>query len=509
MNTLAKILFLWGSALLLSSAKNLPTKEEIDAVRAQVKERCADEMAALQRGEKTASGFADSCRAFALADENPACRFLLFRAAFRVYLRARAYEQAVDTLRAMKENFGNEFLIPAKDWIRPYEGTLSKEEHSDAVKKLLACLHAQIPQPEKDAAKPTTRTDKKLLVLPNNPKDGVIPVNFPVNFKGRIRSFLGYELGTIIKLPANPTLDKHGNIILTEKLKKPFCDCSDVELRYSSINHALYSIRAFTPLQKKEMSDEEVTSELNGIAEKLKVLLGGEVDSWAKWPQLFTAQVDKATGQWLMLNASHDEINSQHAPKGTMPGMGWTFSVKLEDCLLQKYQPEADGGNRESSKEFGNTDSKRELSPLMIFGTDEFVEKTEDALSLIRKKSPKSYAIVTNYVSIIQSAKQSGMAAFANPPTFHVGLRSFQSQLSWYASGIVHDAYHSKLYHDYRKQHTSEKVPSEIWTGRDAENACLSVQEDFLKEIDAPAYQIRYVQKMRTIDYFSSPTRDW
>ena len=349
------------------------------------------------------------------------------------------------------------------------------------------------------------------LTLPQKPKDGDMPVNFQVNLKGRIESFCGYELGTTMKLQAKPILDKHGNIIVTERLKKPFHKCSQVELKYSKINHALYSIRLFSPPQEKRMSDAEVTSELNGMLDELKAKLelGKEDGSWTRLPQLFIVPVGKATGQWLMLDACQDEADGQQAPKGAKPDKGWTFSVKLEDSLLKKYRPETDGCNRGSPEESGNTDKRRELLPILIFGSDEFVEKTEDALFLIKEKSPRSYELVTNYVSIIQSAEKSGMRAFNNPPIFQVGSKTAQSDLRWYASSIVHDAYHSKLYNDYRKKF-NRKVPSEIWKGRNAENSCLSAQEVFLKDIGAPERWMKHIQNGRTRDYFSDyKNRNW
>ena len=352
--------------------------------------------------------------------------------------------------------------------------------------------------------------DGRKLVLPKNPNDSTIPINFDVNLKGRVESFYGYELGAIVELPAEPTLDKHGNIIVTERLKKPFHKYSQVELKYSKVNHALYSIRLFSPLEKR-MSDEELIVEFNGIVDEFraKLKLGKEDGSWTRLPQLFIVPVGKTTGQWLMLDACQDEADGQQAPKGTKPDKGWTFSVKLEDSLLKKYQPETDGCNRGSPEESGNADKRSELLPILIFGPDEFMEKTEEALFLIKEKSPRSYELVTNYISIIQNAEKSGMRAYNNPPLFKVGSRSARSDLRWYASGIVHDAYHSKLYNDYRKKF-NRKVPNEIWTGRNAENSCISVQELFLKDVGAPEYMMKHLQKMRTVDYFSDPKkRNW
>ena len=257
------------------------------------------------------------------------------------------------------------------------------------------------------------------------------------------------------------------------------------------------------------MSDAEITAEFNDIVDEFraKLALGKEDGSWTKLPQLFIVPVGKATGQWLMLDARQSD--GQHAPKEASTGKGWAFSVKLEDSLLKKYRPETDDCKRGSPEESGTADKRRELLPILVFGTDEFVEKTEDALFLIKEKSPRSYELVTNYVSIIQSAEKSGMRAFNNPPTFQVGSRTAQSDLRWYASSIVHDAYHSKLYNDYRKKF-NRKVPSEIWKGRNAENSCLSAQEDFMKDVGAPEHVMKHLQKMRTVDYFSdSKKRNW
>ena len=162
-----------------------------------------------------------------------------------------------------------------------------------------------------------------------------------------------------------------------------------------------------------------------------------------------------------------------------------------------------------TSHESGAKANKSAQTAITIIGDADFTERTRNALSLIEKDAPEFYKMVTTYVGIIQSAEKSGMRAYANPPTFEVGLRTSRSPVSWYASSIVHDAYHSKLYNDYRKKNNGP-VPSEIWTGRKAEDACLSVQEDFLKTIHAPEHQIRHVQNGKHVDYFSNyKNRDW
>ena len=147
--------------------------------------------------------------------------------------------------------------------------------------------------------------------------------------------------------------------------------------------------------------------------------------------------------------------------------------------------------------------------PIKIIGDDEFIKKTEEALALIREKAPKFYVSVTNYIGIIKAYEKTGMAAYLDPPTSKIGLKTAEANLTWYASMIVHETNHSKQYNDYRKN-VNKKVPNEIWTGRAAEDACLDVQEAFLKEINAPERFIKAVQRARHIDYFSdAKSRDW
>jgi hypothetical protein len=128
-----------------------------------------------------------------------------------------------------------------------------------------------------------------------------------------------------------------------------------------------------------------------------------------------------------------------------------------------------------------------------IEGDGAFTENTRAALVLI-KESDTADEIVNNYVGVIKQGKTSGMAAQQTPPTFVVGEASYEASLTWYASAIVHDAYHSKLYHDYLKNH--DYVPYNVWTGEEAEMACLEVQIEFLEEIGAPEYEIDYAESL-------------
>lgn len=146
---------------------------------------------------------------------------------------------------------------------------------------------------------------------------------------------------------------------------------------------------------------------------------------------------------------------------------------------------------------------------IIVEGDDNFQNRTYQALALIKEKSPDHYRVVSNYISTIKMAEKSGMRAYGNPPVYEVGSATSSASLSWYASTICHDAYHSKLYHDYLEKFGTTPSPG-VWTGRRAEDECLSFQEDFLKKAEAPISEVQYLQKMKNVDYFSSyKQRDW
>lgn len=141
--------------------------------------------------------------------------------------------------------------------------------------------------------------------------------------------------------------------------------------------------------------------------------------------------------------------------------------------------------------------------PIKIIGSVDFIKKTEDALALIQKESPRSYAIVTNYLSVIQSAQRSGIDPCADVPTFAVGPLIAGRSAMGYASAIVHDSCHSKLYREYRKQHKNKPVPADVYSGRKGEDKCIDAELDFLRDAKASEAMIRSHAAAKHHDYFT------
>lgn len=154
----------------------------------------------------------------------------------------------------------------------------------------------------------------------------------------RIMSLCGFEIGDIAKLPTNPILDKNGNIIMTGKLAKPFRKCTQYELKFSKLNHALYSIRVFSAGQKN-MNKEAAVAELDTMATALKVKFNDKISSWIKLGDTVRIAIMKNIQQSLNIKAYKDHIYKKGILKGTSEAkaVGWAFSITLLDHAMKDY----------------------------------------------------------------------------------------------------------------------------------------------------------------------------
>ena len=119
---------------------------------------------------------------------------------------------------------------------------------------------------------------------------------------------------------------------------------------------------------------------------------------------------------------------------------------------------------------------------------------TQAALDII-KDSQSDYENVLKYIGVIKQGKSSGMWAYLNPPTFIVGRATYTSSPTWYASTIVHDAIHSRQYHQHLLQ--NGYVPRVVWTGFYAKMEALELQISFLIQINAPQREINWAESLR------------
>lgn len=150
------------------------------------------------------------------------------------------------------------------------------------------------------------------------------------------------------------------------------------------------------------------------------------------------------------------------------------------------------------------------IRSIIVQGDESCRNKTEEALEILEEKAMPYFDMVLENVGMIQCVKEhSGMHADAVLPIYHAGSGTVNAGAVWYASTIVHDACHSRLYNDYLALH--EDVPYEVWTGKKAELTCLKEQYNVLKELGAEDYVLEHVQNMMNYAYWDIPyeERHW
>ena len=136
----------------------------------------------------------------------------------------------------------------------------------------------------------------------------------------------------------------------------------------------------------------------------------------------------------------------------------------------------------------------RRFDTIEIRGSQRFQGQVVSALTLLKTKSPRAYEIVTNNIGIVAQSKHSGMAAWKHPPVFQLNDVTAFYSVTWCAISISHDSLHSKMYHDYLKQHSVRWAPDNVWTGEQAEKRCCEYQYTVAIEIGAPTAEIAHSQ---------------
>ena len=137
-----------------------------------------------------------------------------------------------------------------------------------------------------------------------------------------------------------------------------------------------------------------------------------------------------------------------------------------------------------------------------IIGSVKYVNRVLDALKLLRRKAPDKFRTVKKYVGRIEEYCNSGMYPWENTPTFYMSKKVAFYSLTWCASCIAHDAYHSKQYLDYRRKHKNQ-VPRAVYYGRKAELESFKYQILVSKQIKAPKHEIDHLKSQDGMHYKS------
>jgi hypothetical protein len=142
---------------------------------------------------------------------------------------------------------------------------------------------------------------------------------------------------------------------------------------------------------------------------------------------------------------------------------------------------------------------------LEIAGDNNFIERTIEALWLVREKDPLGYAQLRQYLGRIEQGRRTGVRPYTHPPRYEVGDQTARSDPIWYASTLIHEAAHARLYHDYREQYRTTAVPDGVWRGETAERVALRAQYRTLKKLGAPASYLRHLRNASSTEYWNLP----
>jgi len=142
-----------------------------------------------------------------------------------------------------------------------------------------------------------------------------------------------------------------------------------------------------------------------------------------------------------------------------------------------------------------------------VRGSAAFRARTREALELLRMSA--LFGAAGDHIAVIRQGRRSGMKAWAEEPTFTVGIATWRHSAIWYAGAIAHDAYHAKLYFDAKGGSHGKEPDSDAWTGADAEKQCLAFQRQVLLELHADEEIISYLDRCAQNPTYQGHTTGW
>lgn len=150
-------------------------------------------------------------------------------------------------------------------------------------------------------------------------------------------------------------------------------------------------------------------------------------------------------------------------------------------------------------------------TPVGVRGSDLFLELTAKALDLIG--SDPRYRMSLRYVPLIIQHRCTRMLPWYARPRCLVGHRTWGRDTLWYASAIIHEAHHAKLYDDARVSLlVTHYAPLRAWGGLEKELECLRLQARFLRDMKAPERTLAHIAGLiadPAYYYVPFARRDW
>jgi hypothetical protein len=145
------------------------------------------------------------------------------------------------------------------------------------------------------------------------------------------------------------------------------------------------------------------------------------------------------------------------------------------------------------AEEIDKINSQFSRNRIAIEGDSKYTAQVSACLNLIKENSKEDYKFIIKHIGIIKQNPKSGMEAWKSPPVFLLSNRTAFHSVTWCASAIAHDAYHSYLF-KVNKVEGEKYPPYETWGGFSAERKCNKYQISVMRKIGGSEYDIKYLQ---------------
>jgi hypothetical protein len=142
------------------------------------------------------------------------------------------------------------------------------------------------------------------------------------------------------------------------------------------------------------------------------------------------------------------------------------------------------------------------MGQILIKGNREFIIRTNEALNLLKERDYLSYKVIIKNIEVIHQSNKTYFDPFLNNKTAFITL---SSDITWHASQILHEAYHSKLYNNAISENRN---PIQAYSGYIAEMYCLTQQIECLKQIQSPKYLLEYAISFYDKNWWDKPIKN-
>ena len=187
--------------------------------------------------------------------------------------------------------------------------------------------------------------------------------------------------------------------------------------------------------QQVKTQDKDWSAENTKLAEAEKLVAENKLDEAKE--QL--SKIDKDYPQYSKVTALLEQIKAKQTEAEAEAKVAQEEQAKLQ--AAQPSAPASQPAPRPAVPAFS--------TPITIKGDDACKADTLNALKAIANSAPGYYSVATRYISVIECVGAgSAMYAYESPPRYAVGDSTRTAGIIWYASTIVHDANHSRLYHE-------------------------------------------------------------